>query len=659
MMEVDTTADNNNNNGNNNNEEEEEEEDDPEDNGIINLIDFYVTPETYTLVMELARGGDVFDRLAQRTSYTESCARSFARTLFRTIQFLHDRGIAHRDIKPENLLLMDVDDDAHGVRLADFGFARRFSNDSGDGDGDGDIQKYDAYDDKYATSMSTKCGTPAFVPPELVLGRMYGPKCDMWSAGCTLYMLLCGRPPFNAKKYGKDAMFRAIRAGDFVFYDDHWKHVSVYAKKLILGLLQVDPRLRMSPKDALNSEWMQLHDRVLRRNSLDMALEEMKSSSAKCKLKGAAHAVQFAVGGKFWDMETSSICREDMHSSSSMAVIVDQSSPPGAVGPPTFDKLYQLDFKLQVGHCATVWQGTSLETHIAYAVKVVQRPGLTQLEDAAVMNEVSILRSLRHKNIVPLLDFFEGPDCFHIVMEKCNGGDVLDRVAGIEHYTEREACQFAQGLLEGVQFMHSRGIAHRDLKPQNLLLTSDDDNTSVKICDFGYAKRVHLPKSLTTLCGSLSYVAPELLRNHPYDESADMWSVGVIIYFLLSGYLPFHHREQNELFKIIRLGRYTFDPKYWTGISAESISLIRQLLDVDSSTRYTSTQALQSDWIKKRVEELEMINLTKSLRGIIRVNSSLKGIVRSVQWNSKDKMMSSLTVDTIDFHDLSDMSEYD
>jgi serine/threonine protein kinase len=658
MMEVDTTADNNTNSNN----EEEEEEVDPEDNGIINLIDFYSTPKTYTLVMELARGGDVFDRLVKRSSYTESCARSFARILLRTVSFLHERGIEHRDIKPENLLLMDVNDDIHGVRLADFGFARRFNYSSATttNGGDGICIDDDIYDDKYATSMSTKCGTPAFVPPELVLGRKYGPKCDMWSVGCTLFMLLCGRPPFNAKKYGKDAMFRAIRAGDFVFYEEHWGHVSVAAKKLILGLLQVDPKLRMSPKEALNSEWMQLHDKVLRRSSLDMAVEEMKSS-AKRKLKGAVHAVQFAVGGKFWDMETSSIWRDDMYSS--MAVIVDQvSSPPDdatSTLPPTFDKLYQLDFKLQVGHCATVWQGTSIETHSTYAVKVVQRAGLTQLEDAAVMNEVSILRSLRHKKIVSLLDFFEGPECFHIVMEKCNGGDVLDKVASIEHYTEKEACQFTQGLLEGVQFMHSRGIAHRDLKPQNLLLTSDTDNTSVKICDFGYAKRVHLPKSLTTLCGSLSYVAPELLRNHPYDESADMWSVGVIIYFLLSGYLPFYHREQNELFKLIRLGRYTFDSKYWTGISSESITLIKHLLDVDSSTRYTSTQALQSDWIKKSVEELELINLTKSLRGIIRVNSSLKGVVRSVQWNSKDKMASSLTVDTIDFHDLSNMSEYD
>ena len=156
-------------------------------NGIINLIDFYPTPGHYRIVMELARGGDVFDRLAERKIYTEQTARDFAKSLFEAVSFLNGRGISHRDIKPENLLLMAREDDARGVRLADFGFARRYRDDRSShhsgGVGVGDAE---------GTSMSTRCGTPAFVPPELVLGRRYGPKCDMWSAGCTLVRLLVG-----------------------------------------------------------------------------------------------------------------------------------------------------------------------------------------------------------------------------------------------------------------------------------------------------------------------------------------------------------------------------------------------------------------------------------------------------------------------------------
>jgi len=631
-----------------------------EDNGIINIIDFYNSPTQYHIVLELARGGDVFDRLAKRKVYTEKHARDLARRMLQSIQFLHDRGIAHRDIKPENLLLMDENSDTQ-LKLADFGFATRFEMGVGKEEG----------------SMSTKCGTPAFVPPELVLGRRYGPKCDVWSAGCTLFMLLSGRAPFSAKKGGKNAMFRAIRAGDFVFYDDYWSHISMSAKKLVLSMLHVDPSARFTPAQALQSEWMMTNDEMLRRQSLDKGLAEIIGFSARRKLKGAIGAVMYAVGTKFWNIDTTAMWREDLHSMADSAKAVDgdckssntvgeekegsDSTTSSAYSHPTFKKLYNLDCKLQEGVHATVWQGkSSADFGGKYAIKIIEREGLSQCEDAAVLNEVSILKSLRHKNIVPLQDFFEEPDCFYLVMQKCDGGDVLDRVASIEQYSEKDACQFSQGLLKAVQFMHERGIAHRDLKPQNLLLENKDDNTSVKVCDFGFAKRVHMPQSLTTLCGSLHYVAPELLKNHPYDESADMWSVGVVIYFLLAGYLPFHHKDQHELFKIIRLGKYNFNTQNWSGISKEATRLIEKLLEVDPSTRYTATKALESDWIKDMEDSmLEKNNLSNSLSGMKKEHSRLKSFVRSVQWLNKDKHMSSLTVElggqpTLDFENLCD-----
>jgi len=369
---------------------------------------------------------------------------------------------------------MDEESDTQ-LKLADFGFARKFSQTDPD------------------HSMKTKCGTPAFVPPELVLGRPYGPKCDIWSAGCTLFMLLSGRAPFNAKKSGKNAMFRAIRAGDFVFYDDYWGNINIEAKKLVLNMLQVDPSSRVSAKEALESEWINMDDDNLRRSSLDKSLAEIVSFNARRKLRGAIGAVIYAVGAgaKFWDIDTTAFSREDMHSSG--AVNGDQldeaiakkseKAADGGASPPqtpiTFKDLYKLDSTLQEGVEATVWQGTRIDTRKTYAVKVIKRKGLTQSEDATVLNEVSILKSLRHKNIVPLRDFFEEPDTFYLVMHKCRGGDVLDRVASIEQYSEKDARQFSKGLLDGVAFMSERGIAHRDLKPQNLLLEVRQEGNSL------------------------------------------------------------------------------------------------------------------------------------------------------------------------------------
>jgi serine/threonine protein kinase len=252
-------------------------------------------------------------------------------------------------------------------------------------------------------------------------------------------------------------MFRSIRAGDFVFYEEDWSHISVSARKLILGLLQVDPRARLSPREALNSEWMTTKDDVLRRRSLETSLGKIV---ARRKWKGAISAVMFVTGSKFWDINASTIWREDMRTEAAVISEDDRNSfASGATMTEddkdrsnrnafTFDKLYRVHRELRSGRCATVWEGTSIETGESHAIKEVRRQGLTQLEDAAVLNEVSILRSLRHKNIVRLLDFFEAPDRFRLVMEKCSGGDVLDKLASIEHYTEKDACQFSRGLLE-------------------------------------------------------------------------------------------------------------------------------------------------------------------------------------------------------------------
>jgi len=596
------------------------------DNGIINIVDFYPSPKTYHIVMELARGGDVFDRLAKRKVYTEKNARDLAFRMLESIKFLHERGIAHRDIKPENLLLMEEESDT-SLKLADFGFARRFSLDEPD------------------SSMKTKCGTPSFVPPELVLGVPYGPKCDIWSCGCTLFMLLSGRAPFNSRKGGKNAMFRKIRAGDFVFYEDMWADISVNARKLVLSMMQVDPRARVSAEEALQSDWINTDDSVLRKSVLKRSLQEIVSFSARRKLKGAMNAVRYAITPKFWDTSATAIWRENEFDSDHAVdgscgkekemVVLDSTEPP------TFDKFYDLDEKLQVGRCCVVWSGQSKETKKTYAIKVVNRTMMDPAENETVLNEVSLMKSLRHPNVVKLFDFFETPERFYIVMQKCSG-DVLDRVASLKRYTEKEARQLSAGLIQGVKYLHERKIAHRDLKPQNLLLESSDDNTSVKICDFGFAKRVHMPQSLTTLCGSKHYVAPELLKNHPYDESCDMWSVGVIIYFLLAGHLPFNKRDQQDLFQLIRLGRYSFDTKYWAGISDEAMDLIERLLEVDPASRATASDAMESEWIQGLDDDALIENeLRESLNGITETRASIRSSVRQVQWINKAKQVCS------------------
>jgi len=177
------------------------------------------------------------------------------------------------------------------------------------------------------------------------------------------------------------------------------------------------------------------------------------------------------------------------------------------------------------------------------------------------------------------------------------GGDVFDRIIDMNNYTEKDARDLAKILLEAVDYMHQNGIAHRDIKPQNIFLESKDSNCAIKIGDFGFAKKVHTPKSLTSRCGTPSYVAPEILKNQPYDQSCDMWSVGVVLYVMLCGYTPFSDENQEKMFERIKMGDWKFDPDDWSHISAEAKELIEHLMDTNVDHRYTASQALKSKWI--------------------------------------------------------------
>lgn len=434
--------------------------------GIVNLVDFFAYPQTFYVVLDLAKGGDVFDRLSKRTVYNECVARNLAINLLNTIEFMHSKGIAHRDLKPENLLLVDKDDDAV-LKVGDFGFAKKVD----------------------PKGLTTRCGTPAFVvslilhllhisrfqififthtdieiyfhpqAPEVVLGVPYNEMADMWSVGAIIFFLLGGYPPFQADSHKE--LFRKIRAADYVFHEKYWGKISIQAKQIISLLLTVDPKERLSASEALKHDWLDLNSRVLRCNDLHKSVTGFKSFCARRKLKGAALAVSYAVSARFWNSQY--VTFEHLSSSENMYEGIPASK--------LFKNNFMLGKKIKGGTFSTVWEATCMVTKKRFAVKIVSRKNLTKNDDAQVLNEVAILQSLKHKSIVQLIDFFEEGEKFYLVMEILEGGDVFDRIVQRSHYTEKDARDLARALLEAVEFLHSHNVAHRDLKPQNLLLT--------------------------------------------------------------------------------------------------------------------------------------------------------------------------------------------
>merc|ERR1711933_132340 len=182
---------------------------------VVRLFDFYMDDVHFYVVQELAAGGDVFDRLEERETYSESDARDLCHILFDTIGSLHEKKLVHRDLKPENLLLKSVKCDTSTL-LCDFGFTKHVPN---------------------SGQLKTQCGTPSYISPEVINGTGYAYDADMWSIGCIVYMLLCGIQPF-AGVDDEMMMFELIVTGDWDFgYDDeeraHWSKISPEAKDLI------------------------------------------------------------------------------------------------------------------------------------------------------------------------------------------------------------------------------------------------------------------------------------------------------------------------------------------------------------------------------------------------------------------------------------------
>jgi len=299
-----------------------------------------------------------------------------------------------------------------------------------------------------------------------------------------------------------------------------------------------------------------------------------------------------------------------------------QSAAPG--GKETFDTKYKRGKTLGEGAFSVVVEATDKKSGESYAVKVVTKSKLTKEDEIALKDEIAVLRELQHPHIIRLYDVFEESDFWYLVTEKMMGGELFDRIVAKSFYNEKEARDVCKILFEAIGLCHKADVAHRDLKPENLLLRSEENDSEIKIADFGFAKKVLTPNSLTTQCGTPGYVAPEILEGVAYDTKSDMWSLGVIVYILLGGYPPFIEQNQRELFRKIRKGQYEFHEEYWGSVSDDAKDLISCLLTVQPAKRLSADGALRHKWMTQDGDVLAAQDLGTNLSELKKYNAKRK-----------------------------------
>ena len=272
-----------------------------------------------------------------------------------------------------------------------------------------------------------------------------------------------------------------------------------------------------------------------------------------------------------------------------------------------FDYYEMLD-DLGEGIFGSVKLGVEKKTKERVAIKIIKKKKAKPSDIELVRTEIDIMKLCHHPNVVHLLDHFENADYIFIVMEYIRGGRLTDYMKEKKfHFSEKRAAEIIYEIAIGVKYLHKYGIIHRDLKPDNIMLTESNDKGHIKIMDFGLSKILGKKEKTSDGFGTLTFVSPEVLIRKPYNKEIDIWSIGVILYLILSGDLPFDDEEDDEqkIAKSIVYNEVEFPSKKFGNKSKEVIELIKRCLTKEPKDRIKIDEIIKSDWIQSNIVHKE------------------------------------------------------
>uniref|UniRef100_A0A5B7ANB7 Putative serine/threonine-protein kinase ATG1 n=1 Tax=Davidia involucrata TaxID=16924 RepID=A0A5B7ANB7_DAVIN len=297
---------------------------------------------------------------------------------------------------------------------------------------------------------------------------------------------------------------------------------------------------------------------------------------------------------------------------------------------------YLVGKQIGSGSFSVVWHARHRVHGTEVAIKEIATGRLSKKLQESLMSEIVILKQIIHPNIIRLHDIIEEPGKIHLVLEYCRGGDLSMYIQQRQgRVPEAKAKHFMKQLAAGLQILRENNLIHRDLKPQNLLLSTSDDNSVLKIADFGFARSLQ-PKGLAeTLCGSPLYMAPEIMQLQKYDAKADLWSVGAILFQLVTGKTPFMGNNQIQLLQNIVKSTELHFPPDKKDLSSDCIDLCRKLLRRNPVERLTFEEFFNHPFLSQRQPD-ESLRSKRSARIIDRFPFSERNPLRNTEEMSQE-----------------------
>uniref|UniRef100_A0A0N4ZPR0 non-specific serine/threonine protein kinase n=1 Tax=Parastrongyloides trichosuri TaxID=131310 RepID=A0A0N4ZPR0_PARTI len=576
---------------------------------IVKLHYAFQTEGKLYLILDFLRGGDLFTRLSKEFMFTEEDVKFYLAELILALEHLHSLGIVYRDLKPENVLL---DSDGH-INVTDFGLC-----------------KESIYDDSKAYSF---CGTVEYMSPEIVNRRGHTTVADWWSLGVLMFEMLTGHLPFQGENR-RETMTQILKAKLTMP-----PLISPEAQNLLRCLFKRNPvnRLGAGPDGVKNIkshiffatiDW----EKLLRKEidppfkpaviGMDETFYFDTDFTRKTPRDSPVHPPSAAAHELFRGfsfvspsiMESNTLpntsppnstykqvinnaanesLKECLENISGMKVCDNKTQP-------NFYDDYEVGEELGIGSYSIVKKCIHKISKVEYAVKIIRKGKIDFSEEIDILHRYSNI-----KNIATLFGVYEDEACVYLILEYCKGGELLDKILSKKGFSERESASIIYCITNVLVYLHNNQVAHRDLKPSNILYASNDmDSDSIRVIDFGFAKQLRADNGLLmTPCYTAQFVAPEVLKKQGYDMSCDVWSLGVLMYSILSGEAPFSMDPKDDSQTILNKvgeGIFSMEGNNWNCISEIGKDLIKRMLHVDPSKRITAKQILLHPWIARR-----------------------------------------------------------